>query len=86
METEYKVRPIASLRFSKSITGTRMETERAEATFAEYPNANEELQNINDVLPDYGKPWYRVPHLLKLNLLLLICMLSSTNNGYDSVS
>jgi hypothetical protein len=60
-----------------------METEKAEATFAEYPNTNEDLQTINDVLPDYGKPWYRVPHLLKLNLLLLICMLSSTNNGYD---
>ncbi|KAL6251652.1 hypothetical protein RBB50_001862 [Rhinocladiella similis] len=35
------------------------------------------------VLPQYGKPWYRVPHLLKLNLVLLVPLLSSAVAGYD---
>jgi len=35
------------------------------------------------VLPSYGKPWYKVPHLLKLNLVLLVPLLSSAVAGYD---
>ncbi|EWG49264.1 hypothetical protein FVEG_08841 [Fusarium verticillioides 7600] len=35
------------------------------------------------VLPDDTRPWYRVPHLLKLNLLLLIPLVSSGAIGYD---
>lgn len=35
------------------------------------------------VLPDDSRPWYRVPHLLKLNLLLLIPLVSSGAIGYD---
>lgn len=35
------------------------------------------------VLPSYGKPWYRVPHLVKLNLILLVPLLSSAVAGYD---
>ncbi|KAK5078276.1 hypothetical protein LTR64_003315 [Lithohypha guttulata] len=35
------------------------------------------------VLPSYQKPWYRVPHLLKLNLVLLVPLLSSAVAGYD---
>lgn len=35
------------------------------------------------VLPSYGKSWYRVPHLLKLNLVLLVPLLSSAVAGYD---
>lgn len=35
------------------------------------------------VLPDYGKFWWRVPHLLKLNLILLVPLLSSSVAGYD---
>lgn len=35
------------------------------------------------VLPSYGKRWYRVPHLLKLNLILLVPLLSSATAGYD---
>lgn len=31
----------------------------------------------------YDKPWYRVSHLLKLNLLLLIPMSSGALNGFD---
>ncbi|ANB14583.1 hexose transporter HXT13 [Sugiyamaella lignohabitans] len=43
-----------------------------------------EGETMEDVLPDYGKfAFLRVPHLLRLNLLLLLCMISSTNNGYD---
>ncbi|KAM5344628.1 hypothetical protein ACJ41O_013163 [Fusarium nematophilum] len=35
------------------------------------------------VLPDDPRPWYRVPHLIKLNLLLLIPLVSSGAIGYD---
>ena len=35
------------------------------------------------VLPSYDKPWYRVPHLLKLNMILLVPLLSSAVAGYD---
>ncbi|KAJ1337253.1 hexose transporter-like protein [Microdochium nivale] len=35
------------------------------------------------VLPPDGKPWYKKPHLLRLNLVVLsLCLLSSAN-GYD---
>lgn len=39
--------------------------------------------SIAAVLPDYGRPWYRVPHLLTLNLVLLVPLLSSATAGYD---
>ncbi|CCF44158.1 lactose permease [Colletotrichum higginsianum] len=35
------------------------------------------------VLPAHPKPWYLTPHLLKLNLLLLVPLLSSASVGYD---
>ncbi|CAH0003802.1 unnamed protein product [Clonostachys byssicola] len=35
------------------------------------------------VLPAEQKPWYKVPHLIKLNLLLLIPLMSSAAIGYD---
>ena len=35
------------------------------------------------VLPAYEKPWYRVPHLLQLNLILIVPLLSSAVAGYD---
>lgn len=35
------------------------------------------------VLPQYGRPWYRVSHLLKLNLILIVPLLSSAVAGYD---
>ncbi|KAL4866022.1 hypothetical protein BDV12DRAFT_140121 [Aspergillus spectabilis] len=35
------------------------------------------------VLPQNGRPWFRVPHLLQLNLILLIPLLSSAVAGYD---
>ncbi|CAI6092325.1 unnamed protein product [Clonostachys chloroleuca] len=35
------------------------------------------------VLPDNPQPWYRVPHLVKLNLCILIPLLSSCGIGYD---
>ena len=38
------------------------------------------------VLPQHGKPWFRVPHLLKLNLILLVPLLSSAVAGYDGTS
>lgn len=38
---------------------------------------------IAEALPVYDKPWFKVPHLLKLNLLLVIPLLSSATAGYD---
>ncbi|KAI9147154.1 High-affinity glucose transporter [Paramyrothecium foliicola] len=35
------------------------------------------------LLPRDPKPWYRTGHLLRLNLLLLVPLLSSTTLGYD---
>ncbi|KAK5560496.1 hypothetical protein LTR46_000804 [Exophiala xenobiotica] len=40
-------------------------------------------ESLAKVLPSYEKPWYRVPHLLKLNLVLLVPLLSSAVAGYD---
>jgi sugar porter (SP) family MFS transporter len=36
------------------------------------------------VLPPNAKPWYKTPYLLKLNILLFMCMLSSSTIGYDN--
>lgn len=48
---------------------------------------NEEIVGdaLAKVLPDYGKPWYKVPHLLQLNLILLVPLLSSAVAGYDGM-
>ncbi|PGH08297.1 hypothetical protein AJ80_07893 [Polytolypa hystricis UAMH7299] len=40
-------------------------------------------QDLLAVLPDNPKPWYRTRHLLILNLMLLIPMLSPAAYGYD---
>lgn len=40
-------------------------------------------ESIAAVLPDYGKPWFRVKHLLLLNLMMLVPLLSSATSGYD---
>lgn len=40
-------------------------------------------ESIADVLPQWNKPWYRVPHLLRLNLLLIVPLLSASVIGYD---
>ena len=37
------------------------------------------------VLPQYGKPWYQVSHLFRLNLILLVPLLSSAVAGYDGM-
>ncbi|KAM0322148.1 hypothetical protein ACHAQA_009636 [Verticillium albo-atrum] len=42
--------------------------------------AGPELQKV---LPQYDRPWYRVQHLLLLNLMLLIPLFSSAGVGYD---
>ncbi|KAJ4190377.1 hypothetical protein NW755_005518 [Fusarium falciforme] len=38
---------------------------------------------IADLIPDYGKPWYRVLYLVKLNALLLVPLLTSYVSGFD---
>ncbi|KAJ0119627.1 Lactose permease [Diaporthe amygdali] len=39
---------------------------------------------LNEVLPQTDKYWFQQPHLLKLNLVLLVPMLSSSVFGYDA--
>jgi sugar porter (SP) family MFS transporter len=41
------------------------------------------VDNLKNYLPHYDKYWWSVPHLLKLNSLILIISLTSTNTGYD---
>ena len=38
---------------------------------------------LASVLPQYNKMWFRVPHLLQLNFILMIPLLSSAVAGYD---
>lgn len=38
---------------------------------------------LASVLPQYNRPWFRVRHLLQLNLILLVPLLSSAVAGYD---
>jgi hypothetical protein len=38
---------------------------------------------LGKVLPAYDKPWFKIPHLLQLNLILLVPLLSSAVAGYD---
>lgn len=40
-------------------------------------------ESVENVLPQWNKPWYRVPHLLRLNLLLIVPLLSASIIGYD---
>lgn len=41
--------------------------------------------SLADVLPSTNKFWFQEPHLLKLNLILLVPMLSSSVFGYDGM-
>jgi len=45
--------------------------------------ADDDGQHLKHFLPNYGKHWIKVPHLLQLNILMLIVSLTSTNTGYD---
>ncbi|KAJ5083033.1 hypothetical protein N7532_012076 [Penicillium argentinense] len=38
---------------------------------------------LASVLPQYDRPWFHVPHLVQLNLILLVPLLSSAVAGYD---
>lgn len=38
---------------------------------------------LGAVLPHYERVWFKVPHLLKLNLILIVPLLSSAVAGYD---
>lgn len=38
---------------------------------------------LEDVLPKMEKPWYRTPHLIKLNFVLLAALLMPATNGFD---
>lgn len=38
---------------------------------------------VKELYPDWGKPWYKVPHLVKLVLLCLVVEINSAATGYD---
>lgn len=38
---------------------------------------------LKDVCPELGQSWWRVPHLLKLNVLLIVPSLTSYISGSD---
>lgn len=38
---------------------------------------------LEDVLPQNQPPWWKVKHLLMLNLCLLVPMITNSSNGYD---
>jgi hypothetical protein len=40
-------------------------------------------QTLAEVLPHNPKYWFQTPHLLRLNLLLLIPLISSSVAGYE---
>lgn len=42
-----------------------------------------EFEGIHAVLPKDRKPWYRTWHLIQLNLILLVPLVSSSAVGYD---
>lgn len=62
-----------------------LDQKQPESSYVEDTGDNQKdcSQTIDDVTPQYGIKWYKQSHLVKLNFLLLICMFSSTNNGYD---
>lgn len=43
-------------------------------------------RSLAEVLPRTTKYWFQTPHLLRLNLILLIPLLSSSVAGYDGES
>ncbi|GMG24784.1 unnamed protein product [Ambrosiozyma monospora] len=48
------------------------------------PNGNDNEETVDMYLPDYGKwAFLRKPFMIKLNLLMAILALSSSNTGYD---
>lgn len=38
---------------------------------------------LAEVLPETDKWWFQIPHLLQLNLILLVPLISSSVAGYD---
>lgn len=41
---------------------------------------------LGSVLPQHDRAWFRISHLLRLNLVLMIPLLSSAVAGYDGAS
>lgn len=49
----------------------------------EKPKTTDHIDNLHKYLPEYGKKWWSIPHLLKLNSLLLIVSSTSLYTRYD---
>lgn len=41
------------------------------------------VSHLDEFIPNYGKLWIRVPHLVHLNILMFIVSLTATNSGFD---
>lgn len=41
------------------------------------------VSHLDEFIPNYGKLWIRVPHLVHLNFLMFIVSLTATNSGFD---
>ncbi|CAM9018349.1 unnamed protein product [Wickerhamomyces anomalus] len=55
-----------------------------EQSIEEVDTTKQPPNKLQNFLPDHeGKPWYKVPHLLYLNMLMVIISISSANTGYD---
>ncbi|KAL2113436.1 hypothetical protein VUR80DRAFT_4052 [Thermomyces stellatus] len=50
---------------------------------ARVEDAQHDSKKLSDVIPDYGKPWFKVPHIARLNLLLLVPLITSYVSGFD---
>lgn len=76
---------ISSLRLlsTSSPTATRVDYLYWKSGAKMVKNAEIVGEALAEVLPQYEKPWFRVPHLLRLNLILLVPLLSSSVAGYD---
>ncbi|RAQ69968.1 hypothetical protein COH20_008210 [Aspergillus flavus] len=56
---------------------------RAVSTVADLAEKSPDSDNALKVLPQGSKPWYRTWHLVKLNLILMVPLVSSASVGYD---
>ena len=59
---------------------------RAVSTVANLAEKSPDSDNALKVLPQGSKPWYRTWHLVKLNLILMVPLVSSASVGYDGLS
>ncbi|KAF2018000.1 MFS general substrate transporter [Aaosphaeria arxii CBS 175.79] len=55
----------------------------AKATVLQVEGVENNENRIQDVLPSYGKPWFRIGFLVKLNAQISVLLLTSFLSGFD---